>query len=391
MTIGPTIEDIIVASLRQGVLHVALSLNVGGTERLVIELARAAATQHRVVICCLDEKGVWAPEAEAGGIEVVALHRQPGFRPGLGRRIARLAAERGLGLVHCHHYSPFVYGSLARLSSPSLRVIFTEHGRLSDAPPSWRQRAVNPLLATLPAAIVSVSHDLRRHMIAGGFSAPRVTVIHNGIAARRRPTEADRVEARRRLGVASNILTICAVSRFDPVKDLPTLLRAFARVVSSGVRAELYLVGDGPERPQLLQVIGERSLQDSVRLLGWRDDVDSLLPGIDVFVNSSISEGISLTLLEAMAAALPVVATGVGGTPVVVIEGETGHLVPSRDPNRLGDAIADLLRDPGRRRVFGDAGRARFEARFTLEQMIDQYLSLYAAVLRGGSPSAAPC
>src|SRR4051794_805843 len=122
-------------SAAAGIAQVVLSLSPGGTERLVIELSKRTRNAVRVVIC-LDEEGAWSPELEAHGIPVVALRRQPGFRPGLGLKIARTARQFGASILHCHHYSPFVYGKIAAAVMPGLRVVFTEHGRLSDGPPS---------------------------------------------------------------------------------------------------------------------------------------------------------------------------------------------------------------------------------------------------------------
>src|SRR5688500_12278333 len=129
------------------VMHVVISLAPGGTERLVIEICRRLGPGFAATVCCLDNEGEWANELRTAGIEVVALHRRPGFRPSLGRQIADLAAERQIDVLHCHQYSPFVYGRIAKLWQPQMRLIYTEHGRLSDAPPSWKRQLVNPLLS----------------------------------------------------------------------------------------------------------------------------------------------------------------------------------------------------------------------------------------------------
>ena len=177
---------------RPGVMQLVLSLMPGGTERLVIDVVTRLSPQFRMVVCCLDEDGDWAGEVTAAGVPVVALHRRPGFRPSLGARIARLAADYGTGVIHCHHYSPFVYGRVAALVNPRLKLVFTEHGRLSDAPPKLKRRLANAVLGRLPAAMFAVSSDLKAHMVAEGFPASRLDVIHNGVNARKRTTPADR-------------------------------------------------------------------------------------------------------------------------------------------------------------------------------------------------------
>jgi glycosyltransferase involved in cell wall biosynthesis len=321
------------------VLHVALSLDVGGTERLIIEMVKRRTPQSTAV-CCLDAPGAWATELTDLGIPVVALHRKPGFHPSLGLELAAIADRFGASVLHCHHYSPFVYGYLAAFRSPKLRMVFTEHGRLSDAPPSAKRRLGNQVMGRLPGAFYAVSEDLRRHMLAEGFPARRVGVIYNGIDPGAAPTQADRLDARRRLAIVDDAFVIGAAGRLEKVKDLATLVKALAVLRTHMPHATLVLMGGGAERMPLEQLAASVGLQGgAVRFTGHRDDVRSLLPGLDIFVNSSISEGISLTILEGMASRLPVIATRVGGTPEVVEDGVSGMLVPARSPDALAHAI----------------------------------------------------
>ena len=162
-------------------MQVVLSLNPGGTERLVVELVRRLRPAIPMAVCCLDTSGSWGDDLRAEGIALEQLDRRPGFRPGLAASLRAAAVRCGARVLHCHQYSPFVYAALGRALSPNLRVIYTEHGRLSDAPPSVKRRLVNPVLARAAHRIFSVSHDLRRHMIAEGLPASRVEVVHNGI------------------------------------------------------------------------------------------------------------------------------------------------------------------------------------------------------------------
>ena len=369
------------AALRApGVLQVVLNLDPGGTEHLVLEICKRVQPAFDPIVCCLDEEGGWASTLQGAGIEVVALGRRPGFRPELGLRIAQLAARRGARLLHCHHYSPFVYGRIAASWNRRLKLAYTEHGRLSDAAPSWKRRLVNPLLARFNGPIFAVSEELRRYMVSARFPAHRVRVIHNGIATGALPTDGDRRRARFLLGLDDDAFVAMTVARLDPVKDLGTAIDAFAGVRRRVPRARLVIVGDGPERDTLAARAARPDVNGAVSLIGYRSDVTALLAAADVYVNSSISEGISLTILEAMAAGLPVVATAVGGTPEV-IDGTTGILVPARCPDRLGDAVSGLALDPRRREQLGRSARRRLEAQFAIERMVDQYLRAYRLLL----------
>jgi len=360
------------------VLQVVLSLNPGGTERLVVELVRRLRSELSMAVCCLDEEGSWGEALKADQIEVTALARGAGFRPGLGHRIAQLAARHRANVIHCHHYSPFVYGCIARLWHPQSRVIFTEHGRLSDAPPSPKRRAANRLLSRSPHRVVTVSADLKRHLVAEGFQSDKVNVIHNGIDVGPLPDGETRARIRRELAVVDGTVVIGTVARLDPVKDLGTLIRAVAGQARQ-VPLTLIVIGDGSERNRLEALTHELGAEMYVRFLGHREDARDLLAACDLYANSSISEGISLTILEAMAAGLAVVATRVGGSPEIV-DPTCGRLVPARDPEALGTALAGLARNEMLRKELGRAARVLVEKRFTLDRMVREYRDAYYAV-----------
>jgi L-malate glycosyltransferase len=360
------------------VLQVVLSLNPGGTERLVVELVKRLRPEMPMAVCCLDEEGSWGEGLRTEQIDVTALRRQDGFRPMLGRAIARVAARHRVSVVHCHHYSPFVYASIAKLWMPSLNIIFTEHGSLSDAPASPKRRLANRVLAHAPRRVVTVSADLREHLVAEGFPADKVGVIYNGIEAGPPPDASARQRMRELLSIPDDMLVAATVARLDPVKDLGTLIHAMAQQPRPA-RLLLLVIGDGSERGALEALTRETGADAAVRFLGHREDARDLLAGCDLYVNSSISEGISLTILEAMAARLAVVATRAGGTPEILDE-TCGRLVPLRDPAALGAAIATLGADATLRAELGRAARARVEARFTLDRMVAQYRDVYRAV-----------
>jgi glycosyltransferase involved in cell wall biosynthesis len=361
------------------VLQVVLTLNPGGTERLVLDLVRRLGDRSRQAVCCLDAAGLWGEQLAASGIPVSALERRPGFHPLLARGIARAARDCGATVLHCHQYTPFVYGALSRLARPGLRLVFTEHGRLSDAPASSKRRLVNPWLARAASSIVSVSHDLKRHMEEEGLPGSRIEVVHNGIEVGPPPSRAAAQSVRTELGIPPDAVVVGTVARLDPVKHLQTLLEAVHLCRQRARPVVALLVGDGPERAGLESAARARGVDGEVHFLGHRDDARRYLPAMDVFVNCSVSEGISLTILEAMAGAVPVVATAVGGTPEIV-DTTVGRLVPSRDAGALAEAIGALCEQPALRASLGEAARARVVERFTIEAMVNRYFDLYRGV-----------
>ena len=200
----------------------------------------------------------------------------------------------------------------------------------------------------------------------------------NGIDPGRVPTAEDRQSARRELGIETDTFVVGTVARLDPVKDLGTLIEAFARLRAARPRSLLVIVGDGPERCRLEGVVRQHDVASSVRLVGQRNDARTLLGAFDVYVNSSTSEGVSLSILEAMAAQLPVVATRVGGTPEVILDGSTGMLVPARSPDALAHALTVLAAEAPQRTVLGESARLSVEQRFTIDRMVDHYARVYA-------------
>ena len=332
-----------------------------------------------MAVCCLDEEGTWGEGLRDEAIAVTALRRRDGFRPQLGRAIARFAAHHGMRVVHCHHYSPFVYASIARLWAPHLKIVFTEHGRLSDAGPSAKRRTANRVLAHAPRTVVTVSSELKQHLVAEGFPNDKVNVIYNGIDVGPLPEASARARVRQQLSLDERTIVVGTVARLDPVKDLQTLVRALG-VPRADRPMTLLVIGDGPERAGIEAAAREAGVDSFVRFLGHRDDARDLLAGCDMYANSSISEGISLTILEAMAAGLPVIATRVGGTPEIV-DTSCGRLVPSRDPAGLASMLSELAGDASLRCELGRAARSRVEQRFTLDRMIAEYRDAYYAAV----------
>ena len=201
----------------------------------------------------------------------------------------------------------------------------------------------------------------------------KIIRIWNGI-------DVTRFAFRERLNVTGHPTAI-SVARLSSEKDFPTLLTAVAKVVRHVPDFRLRLVGDGPERSRLQQQSQDLHLLDYVEFLGERSDVPTLLEGAGFFVSSSLSEGISLTLLEASAVGLPIVTTAVGGNPEIVEEGQTGRLVPASDPEALAHAIIDMCLNRGQWSEMGRLGRDRVERHFEIGRMVRDYEDLYEQLL----------
>jgi glycosyltransferase involved in cell wall biosynthesis len=228
-----------------------------------------------------------------------------------------------------------------------------------------------------------VSHQLRRDLVAHlGVPEERFEVIPNGVDVTRM-ARADRSSARRALGAPDGALVVGSVGRLVPVKNYALLLRAFGRLAASTPGpVRLVLLGDGPERATLERAAAASGIASLVQLPGHRDDVPELLVGLDVFVLPSLNEGMSNTLLEAMAAGVPVVASDVGGNREIVEDDRSGMLFPSGEEAALLERLRRLAGDPGSRARLGKAGQERVMRDFSMGAMIRSYEALYERMAR---------
>jgi glycosyltransferase involved in cell wall biosynthesis len=375
---------------RPVIAHVLHRLYLAGAEVLAADLSRRLRDRYTFAFLCLDEIGPLGRQLQAEGFEVIDLQRRPGIDWSVARRLRSHARRLRVDVLHAHQYTPFFYAAVSRgllgtlRSSP--RILFTEHGRHYPDYPRRKRMLINPILLRGGDRVTAVGHFVKQALVNHeGLPDARIAVIHNGIDADRFHYDAEEsprlhAEVRAELGLAPDAAVALQVARFHPVKDHATAIAAFAHVVRELPQAVLLLAGDGDERPRLEQRIAELNLQGHVRLLGVRQDVPRLMAAADVFLLSSLSEGISVTLLEAMGCQLPIATTAVGGNGEVVADGETGLLSPRGDAGALGANLTRLLRDADLRRRFGAAGRQRLERMFTQQQMHSSYADLYATM-----------
>jgi glycosyltransferase involved in cell wall biosynthesis len=367
---------------RPTICHVLHSLNVGGAEVLAARLARQLG-EFRALFVCLDELGTLGRQLRDEGFSVEVLGRRPGVDWRCVLRLAWLLHRERVDLIQAHQYTPFFYAAAARLLSPRASILLTEHGRHHPDYPRLKRKLANRLLLGRRDRVVAVGRAVRDALVANdGFPEARVGVIYNGIdlAPFAAPRD-DRRAVRREMGVGDDDFVLLQVARLDYLKDHATAVRTLAQVVALRPEARLVIVGEGPERSAIEGAVREHGLAAQVRFLGLRKDVARLLSGADLFLLTSISEGIPLTVIEAMAAGLPVVSTRVGGLPEVVVEGRTGLLAPAGDHAALGRAVCDLIGNPGLREEMGRLGRQRAEGLFSERLMHTHYANLYREML----------
>jgi glycosyltransferase involved in cell wall biosynthesis len=378
------------------VLILVHGLPVGGTETMACLLARGLRARGvEVAVGCLDEIGELGHGLAGDGFSVRCYGRRPGFDAGLPLRIAAHARRLGAQVVHAHQYTCFFYGVLAK---PLARagLVFTEHGRGYPDPPRPKRRLFNRVFARFADRITAVSQGVRESLrVVEGFDAGSIEIVYNGIELARYAA-VSRLEARRRLGLAEDAPAVGTIGRLDPIKNYPLLLEAFRRLLPRLPRASLLFVGDGPERARLEQLARGLGLDGRVRFLGRRFDVDAILPGFDVFALSSFSEGLPMTLIEAMAARVAVLSVAVGGIAEMVRDGQDAlllsgvppelhtpeQLAAGEYPARYSEALARLLEDAALRERLSSSALERARRLFSLDAICERYIRLYGEVGR---------
>jgi glycosyltransferase involved in cell wall biosynthesis len=356
------------------------ALYIGGAENVTATLCRGLDRERfDVLVAHFKGHGPIAKELEQEGHRVIGLAGAKEGRDWLtSRRLRRVLVEEQIDIVHSHDLHTLIDASLCALTLPTLRHVSTFH--FGNYPRrDRRSRWMEGAFLRAPHRAVAVG-EVQRHAIAAAYGLPagRFSVVRNGVGdARARATSDDAARIR---GGAE--VVIGSVSTLIEQKGLDQLLRAARMLVDQGVRFRLVIAGDGHLRQALEGLCRELGLGAHVEFLGWvQDAAGKVLPWIDIFVQSSLWEAMSMVVLEAMACGCPIVATTVGENPYVVREGVSGFLVSAGEPAPLAERLRRLIEDRALRTSFAGEARKDYETHYTGAQMCAQYESLYLETL----------
>lgn len=358
------------------VMHVVWNLRAGGSENGIVNVVNGLdRARFRPSVCSCRPVDAFARRL-APHVDLFAFRRADGNDPQFILQLLALLRRERPDIVHTHGWGTLVEGYLAARLAGVPIIVHGEHGTIRTRPLAVKvQRSIWSRIDR----VLSVSSGLSARMAAEiGFALSDIQTIRNGVDLSRFSPR-DRTHARRAIGLPDQGFLVGTVGRLVPVKDHSTFLRALAVVRARGVACDAVLVGEGPLASRLREECDRLGL-DNVRLLGHREDVPVVLAALDLFVLSSISEGLSNTILEAMATGLPVVATRVGGAEEIVVHGRTGLLVPPSDPEALAAALTWMAAAPAERAEMGRRGRERAVCEFRLERMVREYEELYTAL-----------
>lgn len=371
------------------VVHLVYRLDFGGLETLLVECVnRMPANKYRHAVICLTNHTDFAKKIDKPDVEIFNLHKPPGMAPGVHLRLWKLLRRLKPDVLHTYNLAAIEYAFTAAMADVPVRV-HAEHGRDAGDPEGKNRKhnLLRRLLVPFIDCYVPVSRDLQRWLRdVVGIPDAKNLLIDNGVdtdhfhpAPVRDAGEAR--EAHHVYDLNQREFVIGTVGRIQDIKNHFGLVDAFIRLrdmlPDSRGRMRLAIVGDGPLLTALREKVHAAGIADAVWLPGARTDIAEVMRGFDVFVLPSIAEGTPITILEAMATGLPVVATRVGGIPEVVMENVTGILVPASDTAALATAISTYYREPRLAAEHGASGRRRVERHSSVTATVAAYTRLY--------------
>ncbi len=366
------------------ILHITFDMGLGGTEQVIRNLIKGSdSDRFKHHLCCIESPlGPWGRELKDMGIPVFVFQRKPKLDLGLISKIRALIKQHNINVVHTHQYTPFTYGFFAAIGL-SAKVIFTEHGRFYPDSSTFKRRMINRLLFPFVDVVTAISEATKFALVQYEcIQDTKIQVIYNGIHAVPTPKDSELKTLRQELGLKPEHLIFGTIARFDPIKNQALMIRAFAELNKKHPHTRLILVGDGSERPNLEALVAELALNDSVIFTGYRTNPYEFIHLFDVFLLTSLSEGTSMTLLEAMSAGKPCIASDAGGNPEIVTDQKTGLIFPSKDEIALVNALLQLTENESLRSQFGAEALSQFNHRFSSKKMQKTFGDIYTKLCK---------
>jgi sugar transferase (PEP-CTERM/EpsH1 system associated) len=365
------------------IMHLVLDLDFGGLQFVVLNLIKKFnTTEFRPSVTCILNGGNLIEEVKNIGCKVEIVNKPDKLDFSASLKIARILKAQDIALIHTHNTAAYLYGSLAAKLAGVALIIHTEHGR--DFPDKRRLMVAEKVLSSFTHKIVAVSEELKEALVKFERINPKkITVITNGVDLELFKSMPKSIIKQKKyeIGIDKNDFVIGNIGRLTSVKDHRNLIQAFQLIHKDMPDAKLLIVGDGPLKEDLSNFSQSLGLQRNILFLGERKDIPELLNIFDIFVLPSKNEGVSLTLLEAMATKKPVVATSVGGNKEIIEHGKDGYLVPPCSPKKLREAVLDMVKSNGKAEQLGIAAYEEVKEKYSLEKMAKAYQEIYESAL----------
>lgn len=373
------------------ILQVAYKSEISGGERVLLNLSKNLRSRgHDILVAC-PTYGPLIEVLKEEGIQVKIISIKKTYDLMAAFRLRNLIVHEEVQVLHTHGMLVNIVGRFASKMAHVPVSISTVHltrelasGARAENIRQWLKgkyyRSLDNFSTNFNDRVIAVSESVRQDLISQGVSSEKIVVIKNGIECEsyQNPLERENQQAnkKRELGIGNGPV-VGTITRFSKQKDVQTFLYATSEVIRDYPNLRCLIVGDGEQRRELEDLSYRLALNGNVTFLGYREDARDILDIFDIFVLSSLWEGLPLVVLEAMAASKPVIATRVPGTAEAIVDGQTGILVPLRDSERLAKSIKKLLENPKDSQRMGEAGRRRINREFSVERMIDETERLY--------------
>jgi glycosyltransferase involved in cell wall biosynthesis len=363
---------------RTKVLHITYDMRIGGTEMVIKNLIEGSDHDlFDMSIFCIEEPiGPWGIDLQNSGLQISSKARQPGFDTSLITAIRQHIKHNKIDIIHCHQYTPWVYGVLAALGTKT-KVIFTEHGRFYPDFSSTKRKLINPWLCKITNQITAISKATKQALEEyENIPESRIEVIYNGI----RPLIVNSAEVeniKKELDIGKDKFVFGTVARLDPIKNHKMMLNAFKLVKNQHSDALLVIVGDGEEKQSIMASIESLNLQNDVLLTGYKTNPAAYLAMFDVFLLSSLSEGTSMTLLESMSLSKPCVVTDAGGNKEIIINNENGFVTVNNDAQAFAGSMLKLITNQTLREKMSAQSLIKFQQLFSDNIMNKHFSNIY--------------
>ena len=365
------------------VLYLVLDMDLGGLQRIIkLLIERIDKGRFSPYLCCLDRGGIFLNEAGMEFMPSYILGRRPGpFDFRLFIRLYKILRSNKIDIIHSQNGCSF-YAALAGRMAGVRGIIHTDHGRL--VPDKKVAKLEDRIASMMMERYIGVSEKLTEYLASQvKISKKKLVTILNGVDTQRFvPWESKQKEnARKTFGLSNGDKILGTVCRLDPVKNLELLIGSMPAICKVIPNCKVLIVGDGPAESQLRNYAKTIGVDDRVIFVGRSAEIEKILPIFDLYVNTSLSEGTSMTILEAMSCGLPVVASDVGGNSRLV-DNSNGSLFRARDREGFEQKVVDLLINDGSLAELGKASRRKAETNFSFDRVVKQYEELYLSVYR---------
>jgi glycosyltransferase involved in cell wall biosynthesis len=355
------------------------SLGLGGAERVIMQLATGVNRQKfEPVILCLNDAGPFAAEMEENGISVHAFNKRGAVDFKMLFKMIKFIRTEKIQILHTHLWGANVWGRLAARFA-GIPVVITEHN--VDVWKKGIHRIIDKVLSPFASKVITVSDEVKKFYTDWGLPESKLVTVYNGVDVDTFSQEIDVTELKKTWSIGPDEIIIGWLGRMVPAKDLETLLLAFKETRESHTNARLLLVGDGPDKDDIVALGEKLEISDAIIYAGFQKKVLEFYHLMDLVVLSSTREGHPIVALEAMACARPMVATRVGGVPELVQDGVTGHIVPAQQPAAFAAALNKMLENSELRKQQGLAAQQLIRDKYSVHVMIKQHEDIYLAAI----------